>query len=79
VLPEELILLDPVRTIVSRAVGEAERTRTIKMSRRTRDLLGGAVPEGAESFGLFGVAIARPPLKAWVDVRRKRRRRRAAV
>jgi len=78
-VPEELILLDPVRTIVSRALKEAERTRTIKMSDRARRLLAYTVSDDSENPRLFGAAIARPPYKAWDDVRRKRRRKRTAV
>ncbi len=76
-VPEELILLDPVRTIVSRALREAARTRTLKMSDQTRHLLGDAASDDSENFGLVGVGIARPPFKAWDDVRRRRRRSRA--
>lgn len=78
-VPEELILLDPVRTIVSRAPREAARTRTIKMSERTRHLLADVVSDDSQNLGPCGVGIARPPLKSWEDVRRRRRNRAAAA
>jgi hypothetical protein len=78
-VPEQLILFDPVRTIVSRALKEAARTRPVKMSAPTRRLLDDASADDPQSLAQFAVGIAKPPLGAWDDVRRKPRRNRAAV
>lgn len=78
-VPEQLILFDPVRSIVSRALKEAARTRRVKMNARTRHLLGDAVGDEPQNAAEFVVGIAKPPLRAWDDVRRKPRRKRAAV
>jgi hypothetical protein len=73
-VPERLILLDPVLAIVSRALSEAARTRTIKMSARTRRILSGTAFDDSEIPRPFGGAIAKPPLRAWDDVRKRPRR-----
>jgi hypothetical protein len=78
-VPEELILLDPVRTIVSRALTEAARARTVKMSDRVRQLIADTVPSDSGNFGLNRVRIAKPPYRAWDDVRRRRRNRAAGA
>ena len=77
VVPEVLVLLEPVRALVSRAVSEAARTHNVKMSDRTRDLLGAATSDESQNSGMFAV-IAKPPLRSWDGVRRPPRRRRAS-
>jgi hypothetical protein len=72
-VPEPLLLLDPVRTIVSRALTEAARTRTVKMSDQARQLIADTVPDDTGNVGLFSVPIAKPPYRAWDGVRRRRR------
>jgi len=75
-VPEGLILLDPVLAIVSRALNQAARTRTIKMSERTRGILRDAAVGAYEDDAMFDGAIAKPPRRAWDGVRRRPRRRR---
>lgn len=73
-VPEELILLDPVRSLVGRAIAEAARTHTLKMSDRVRQVLADTVPDDSDNFGLSRARIAKPPYRAWDDVRRRPRR-----
>jgi len=75
-VPERLILLDPVRAIVGRALRVGEDTHTIKMSDRSRHLLRDAAFDVSETARSFGGDIAKPPFRAWDDVRRRPRRRR---
>jgi hypothetical protein len=71
-VPEELVLLEPVRTLVSRALKEAARTHNIKMSDRTRHLLVDAISDDAQNSRMLVVSIAKPPLRAWDGVRKRR-------
>ena len=73
-VPEGLILLDPVLAIVSRALSEAARTHTVKMSDRTRRILSGAAFDDSEIPRPSGDAIAKPPFRAWDGVRKRPRR-----
>jgi hypothetical protein len=64
-VPEAILLLDPVRTTVSRAVREGTRLHPLTMSRAAEQILARAPEPNLPALRAGSSEMGRPPLRAW--------------